>query len=666
MFNKLLVANRGEISCRIMRTAQRLGIHCVAIYSDADKVSLHVEQADEAIHVGPAAANESYLNIGRIIDAIHSSGCDAVHPGYGFLSEDPAFASACIEAGAVFIGPAPEQIAIMADKAAARQRMASAGVPVVPGYHGPRQDNATLKRAIAEIGFPVIIKPCAGGGGKGMHVAATLEELDDLLDLSRREASSIFKDDRLIVERYLEDPRHLEVQVFADSIGNTVHLYERDCSLQRRHQKVIEEAPARELHPKLRADMIDAALTVARAIKYQGAGTVEFLLKEGSFYFIEMNTRLQVEHPVTELVTGTDLVEWQLRVASGEPLPAKQNEICCKGHAVQARLYAEDPARNFLPVGGEILYAAFPTPSPSVRIDNGVKVGDHIGIQYDPMIAKIISYGNDAADAWGQLKLALDQTWIAGPRTNRSFLSKLASPKVVNVTVFDTGFIARRQRALSQQRGVDDPDLQCIACWLLFAVAQHHKRREILSSPWNDGEAWRSNLEPKAYFRFLIDGHPARMTAVPINNQQLLFSCNSNEQLVDGDWLSTDRLKITIGEHSYQIVLFVSDEDYQFGIEGNFYTLSIDDGLNTLADAVIASGEVKAPMAGKVIEIRATDGAMVEVGDVLAVMEAMKMEHHLAAPVTGRITSISAQAGELITEGHIVVTVTPSEPLDES
>ena len=665
MFDKLLVANRGEIACRIMRTAQRLGISCTAIYSDSDQNALHVAQADEAFRVGSNAATDSYLSTEHIIDAVRRSGASAVHPGYGFLSEDPLFAAACIEAGAIFIGPTPAQIEMMANKATAKKEMESVGVPVVPGYHGPQQDNTTLIAQILKIGFPVIVKPRAGGGGKGMRVATTGDDLGNLLDTCRREALSAFNDAGLIVERFLENPRHIEVQVFGDTYGNTVHFYERDCSLQRRHQKVIEEAPARELSSHLREGLIACALTVTKTIGYHGAGTVEFLLKDELFYFIEMNTRLQVEHPVTELITQTDLVEWQLRVAAGQPLPMTQEEIHCRGHAVQARLYAEDPTRDFLPTGGEVFFAQFPEPCAGIRVDNGVKVGDVIGIDYDPMIAKIIAYDTDATAAWSKLHTALMQTWLAGPKTNLSFLSNLSDSALSGTDVFDTGFISRHHSKLTAGPDPDNPAIQRIACWLLYTLGLRAAATQTVDTAWQSNDGWRANLPAKIHFRFGLDDQPIDLSACPIDANRLSFVGEQTTHSVEGQWLTANRLKVNDSDDlSLDIIAIEHATGHYLGMGGHFFRLVVTDGLTTQVDKAIRSGDVNAPMAGRVIDVRVTQGMEVEAGTILVVIEAMKMEHHLASPVTGHITSIATSIGQLVSEGHTLVKVTPLESLD--
>ena len=451
MFSKILIANRGEIACRVIRTARRMGIATVAVYSDADAGALHVAMADAARHIGPPAARESYLNIDAVVTAARDSGSQAVHPGYGFLSENADFAEACVAAGLVFIGPPAEAIRAMGSKAAAKAQMQAHGVPVVPGYHGDEQDQARLAAEAERIGFPVLIKASAGGGGRGMRIVEKADDFARALDGAKREAAGAFGDDRVLLERYLEEPRHIEVQVFGDHHGNIVHLYERDCSIQRRHQKVIEEAPAPGLDSKRRHAMGQAAVEAARAVGYVGAGTIEFIAEADAFYFMEMNTRLQVEHPVTEAVTGLDLVEWQLRVAAGETLPFQQEEILQRGHAIELRLYAENPDRGFLPATGILHGLRFPE-GEGVRVDTGVREGDAVTPFYDPLIAKIIAYGENRETARLRLVRALGDTAVLGLATNLGFLARVVTDADFAAGALDTGFIERRRETLLPER----------------------------------------------------------------------------------------------------------------------------------------------------------------------------------------------------------------------
>jgi 3-methylcrotonyl-CoA carboxylase alpha subunit len=525
MFGKILIANRGEIACRVIRTAWRLGIATVAVYSEADRNALHVELAHEAWPIGPAPARDSYLNIEAILDAARNSGAEAVHPGYGFLSENAEFAEACEAAGIVFIGPPASAMRAMGLKAEAKDLMQRHGVPLVPGYHGADQNSARLLDEAERIGFPVLIKASAGGGGRGMRVVGSAVEFAAALAGATREAEAAFGDDRVLLEKYLQRPRHIEVQIFADRHGNTVHLFERDCSIQRRHQKVLEEAPAPGLDPEQRSAMAEAAVAAARAVGYVGAGTVEFIAEGGDFFFIEMNTRLQVEHPVTEAVTGLDLVEWQFRVAAGEPLPICQPDLALHGHAIEARLNAEDPERGFLPQTGTLHGLRFPPPE-FARVDTGVRQGDTVTPFYDPMIAKIIAWGEDRAVAVRRLRRALAETAVLGVGTNRDFLARVAAhPEFVSGTV-DTGFIERHRAALVPSRRLA-PDTALAAAALFLLLAREDAARAVCSrsgdrfSPWARVDGWRPSGR---------------------SHQELIFRDGTEERLVcathqAGSWL---------------------------------------------------------------------------------------------------------------------------------
>src|SRR5215204_3100414 len=497
MFAKLLIANRGEIACRVIRTARRMGIATVAVYSAADMAALHVAMADEAYPIGPPPPRQSYLNIDAVIEAACDSGAEAVHPGYGFMSENAEFAETCAAAGVVFIGPPPQAIRAMGSKAAAKALMEKHGVPVVPGYHGADQDDARLLAEADRIGFPVLIKASAGGGGRGMRIVASKGEFARALDGARREAKGAFGDDTMLLERYLERPRHIEVQVFGDSHGNLVHLFERDCSIQRRHQKIVEEAPAPGLDSTRRQQIGEAAVAAARAVGYVGAGTVEFIMQSSGaelggerFYFMEMNTRLQVEHPVTEAVTGLDLVEWQLRVAAGEQLPVKQDELGLRGHAIEVRLYAENPARGFLPVTGTLHRLHFPE-GDGVRVDTGVREGDAVTPFYDPMIAKIIAGGENRDAARMRLGRALADTAVLGLATNLGFLARVVADPDFAAGAVDTGFIERRGDSLLAPAGPPpDAALAAAALYRFLSASEPGQAPD----PWSRGDGWRLNL----------------------------------------------------------------------------------------------------------------------------------------------------------------------------
>ncbi|MGH6794318.1 MAG: acetyl-CoA carboxylase biotin carboxylase subunit, partial [Methylocella sp.] len=498
MFSKILIANRGEIACRIIRTARRLGIASAAVFSDADRSALHVALADEAFRIGPAPARASYLDGDKIIGAAQESGAQAIHPGYGFLSENADFAEACAAAGVVFIGPPPAAIRAMGDKAQAKALMERAGVPLVPGYHDSQQDPALLSREASTLGFPVLIKPLAGGGGKGMKIVSRATEFAPQLASAKREALSAFGDDRVLIEKYFSHARHVEVQVFGDSLGNCVHLFDRDCSIQRRHQKIVEEAPAPGVSSELRQAMREAALSGARAIGYVGAGTVEFLLSPGAFYFLEMNTRLQVEHPVTEMIAGIDLVEWQVHVAAGGALPLRQADIRSLGHAIEARLYAEDPARDFLPQAGRIARLDLPAQGAQLRIDAGVRAGDAIPADYDPMIATVIVWDKDRRGAIRRLRAALAETRVAGVATNLQFLRAIAANQALTEASPDTGFIGRHaDDLLPKLQPAGNAVLAAAVFGLLCERAAFMRGQAERSSdpwsPWNNKNGWRLN-----------------------------------------------------------------------------------------------------------------------------------------------------------------------------
>ena len=656
MFDRILIANRGEIACRVMRTARRLGIATVAIYSDADRDALHVRMADSAVRVGPAAARQSYLDIDAVVAAARAAGAQAIHPGYGFLSENAAFAEACAEAGLVFVGPPPSAIRAMGDKSAAKAAMEAAGVPVVPGYHGAAQDDAIFAAEAARIGYPVLVKAAAGGGGKGMRVVAGAADLPAALAGARREAAAAFGDDRLLIERYLQRPRHIEIQVFADSHGDCVHLFERDCSLQRRHQKVVEEAPAPGMTAERRARMGEAAVRAARAVGYVGAGTIEFIAdQDGSFFFMEMNTRLQVEHPVTEMITGLDLVEWQLRVAAGEALPLAQADIALSGHAFEARIYAEDPQRDFLPAGGTL--ASFETPAPDAhtRLDAGVASGDAIAIDYDPMIAKLVVWDSDRGAALRRLGDALRRTRIAGAVTNLDFLRRVAAHPAfaAGAAEIDTGFIARHRAALVPDPApADDATLAFAAIALLCAEPAPASSPADPWSPWGARSGWR------------LDGPAAR---------RLEFAAGEARHIVDAVTLPVPdayRLAlpgghVTVRRHPGPAGRLRLDIDGRVGeasVVRIGQVLAIDDGVRSRRLTIIdplaaggaeedAGGRFAAPMPGKIVAVRCAAGERVTRGQVLVVLEAMKMEHAILAPADGTVEALRYKPGDQVAEG---------------
>ncbi len=644
-FSSLLVANRGEIAIRVMRTAKRLGIHTIAVYSDADAHAAHVAEAHEAIRIGPAPARESYLNIDSIIAAAKATRAEAVHPGYGFLSENAEFAEACIAAGIVFVGPPPSAIRAMGLKDRAKALMDKAGVAVVPGYLGDDQSTERLLREAERMSFPLLIKAVAGGGGKGMRLAARKEEFLAALESARREAKSAFGDDRVLIEKYISRPRHIEIQVFCDCHGNAVHLFERDCSLQRRHQKVIEEAPAPSMSQEMRVSMGEAAVKAARAVNYVGAGTVEFIadtsrgLQMDRFWFMEMNTRLQVEHPVTEAITGLDLVEWQLRVAAGEPLPKRQNDIAINGHAIEARLYAEDPYKEFLPSIGRLERLRLPQAGVGIRVDAGVREGDSVTMFYDPMIAKVIGWGRTREEAAAILGGVLAETQVAGVRTNTAFLVRvLAEPGFIAGDI-DTNFIDRhRASLLPERKGIPPSILARAAVFLVNERAKAHPSRD----PWDTQDGFRLSGEARETIEFVSDG---KRTAVEIVHHR------------DGAMsVAVAGARTEPSPHAAAIRL--SSGDIAVMEKGENFVLSLHDPFAAAEAAGSTADFLTAPMPGKIVQVLVKPGERVTRGMPLAVMEAMKMEHTLSAPGDARVESIDVAQGDQISEGAVVVRFT--------
>ncbi|MEI9428826.1 acetyl/propionyl/methylcrotonyl-CoA carboxylase subunit alpha [Mesorhizobium sp. Cs1299R1N3] len=646
MFTKILIANRGEIACRVIRTARKLGVHTVAVYSDADARSLHVEMADEAVHIGPSPVGESYLRGDRIVAAALAMGAQAIHPGYGFLSENPDFVDQVVTAGLIFIGPSAASIRAMGLKDAAKRLMEKAGVPVVPGYHGEAQEIVLLASKAREIGYPVLIKARAGGGGKGMRRVEHPDDFSEALSSARREAKAAFGDDRVLVEKYVDKPRHIEVQVFGDNFGNAVHLYERDCSAQRRHQKVIEEAPAPGMTPALRKAMTEAAVKAAKAINYSGAGTIEFIvdasqgLKADRFWFMEMNTRLQVEHPVTEMVTGTDLVEWQLRVASGEKLPKTQSEIALSGHAFEARIYAEDAAKGFLPATGTLHHLKFPGVAPegaAMRIETGVRAGDAISPYYDPMIAKLVVHAGDRQAALEALRTALAQTEIAGSTVNTAFLAALAADPDFAAGDVDTGLIGRHQEALT---AVAPPTGEIISAAVLAASGAGALPSS--DDPWSSlaGYAHFHGVARRMRLKFGDEQIQAKVSMRPDGRFQVAL---------DAPYDSTNshdlRAVPRLARWPAHITVFEGAVGYAF---------TVPDPLARSDEAAAASGSLRAPMPGLVKLVRVAKGDAVIKGQILLILEAMKMEHTIAAPHDGVIAEIAGE-GAQVTDGTVLV-----------
>lgn len=658
MFSSLLIANRGEIAVRIARTARAMGLRTIAVYSEADRDALHVRACDEAWPIGPAPASESYLVAERILEVARRAGAEAIHPGYGFLSENAAFAEACDAAGIAFVGPPAGAIEAMGSKAGAKALMETAGVPLVPGYHGDDQTPERLAAAAREIGFPVLLKASAGGGGKGMRVVRGTDDLTAGIDGAKREGMASFGDDRLIVEKYLERPRHVEIQVFADSHGNTVHLFERDCSAQRRHQKILEEAPAPDLDPSLRADMGAAAVAAAEAVGYVGAGTVEFIMDaSGAFHFMEMNTRLQVEHPVTELITGLDLVALQLKVAAGEALPFAQSDLTITGHAVEVRLYAEDPARDFMPQTGRLAHLRFPE-GDGVRIDSGVERGGMVSVHYDPMIAKVIAHGADRREALARLAAALGRCEVVGVTTNRAFLKALVEHPAVVAGPIDTGFVGREIESLAPPAAAPNHVLALAGLAemrRLDAEARAHAASTAdPNSPWARADSWRLNDSAHHALRFR-QGEEEIEVEMHADREGWRARIGGTVLTLEADADPDGTLSVAV-DGVRRRVRVVADRDRRTVlVDGGAWTVSLVDPLAGLDDAAEGGGRLVAPMPAKVVSVAVSEGDSVKKGATLIVLEAMKMEHTIAAPADGTVVGLLVAAGDLVEEGADLV-----------
>ncbi len=663
MFKKILIANRGEIACRVAATARRLGVKTVAVYSDADAQAKHVAVCDEAVHIGGSAPKESYLRWERIIDAAKATGAQAIHPGYGFLSENEDFAKACADAGLVFIGPPASAINAMGLKAESKRLMEQAQVPLVPGYHGADQDPAMLQREADRIGYPVLIKASAGGGGKGMRAVDKAEDFAAALDSCKREAINSFGDDAVLVEKYVQRPRHIEIQVFGDTHGNCVYLFERDCSVQRRHQKVLEEAPAPGMTPELRARMGEAAVAAARAVNYVGAGTVEFIVEQPGgydapeqmkFYFMEMNTRLQVEHPVTEAITGLDLVEWQLRVASGEPLPLKQEDLRITGHAIEARICAENPDNNFLPATGALNVYALPEcvtfERGAVRVDSGVRQGDAISPFYDSMVAKLIVHGDTREQALARLDEALAQTHIVGLATNVQFLRRVAKTAAFAQAKLDTALIQREQAVLFHQEPVGLP----LAAAAAIAQTLLQERASEAADPFSRRDGFHTHGVVQRRFEFDFGGAHAKAWLTYERGGSLHLAVGEGDAAVAGPLVFAAipggiELQFA-GQRTRAAVYAQGEVDHVFTPLGATQITSID-LLAHSGESAAEGGRLTAPMPGKVVSFAVKAGDAVTKGQPLAVMEAMKMEHTIAAPADGVVQELLYAPGDQVTEG---------------
>jgi 3-methylcrotonyl-CoA carboxylase alpha subunit len=667
MIKKILIANRGEIACRVIKTAKQMGITSVAVYSDADENALHVKLADEAVRLGPAPSKDSYLRGDLILEHCKRLNVDAVHPGYGFLSENAGFAKECAKQGVIFIGPTIEAIEAMGSKSAAKQIMQKAGVPLVPGYHGDDQDPELIRKSANDMGYPVLLKAAAGGGGKGMRQVWSAQEFDDALAAAKREAMSSFNDDKMLVEKYLTEPRHVEIQVFCDNHKNGVYLFERDCSIQRRHQKVIEEAPAPNMPQDLRERMGDAALKAAFAINYAGAGTVEFLLDtDGSFYFMEMNTRLQVEHPVTEMITGEDLVEWQIKVANNEVLPKAQEELSMRGHSFEARVYAEDPNNDFLPATGTLSLLKAPIENRFVRVDTGVEQGDEVSIYYDPMIAKLIVWDENREKALSRLAACLADYAIGGVVTNIDYLKRIACSGPFQAAELSTDFIERHQDSISTETIIDEvsflPELALLA--LLSEQNEDAYSSDHSNDPWSRADNYRSNhvYQDTLVLNFAEESYSIGIIQLSANRWRLMFESklNIDDIEVSGCFIE-QRLDINKNglKQSYHCM--------QVGAQLSLFTpmgiVSADIAQTDLGEQSDDDGTnaVVAPMNGTVVDLLVGPGDTVEKGQVLIIVEAMKMEHAIKAPYAGTVKECFFHTGDLVSGGIALLEVEASE-----
>jgi 3-methylcrotonyl-CoA carboxylase alpha subunit len=655
MFSRILIANRGEIACRVINTCKRLGIATVAVYSEADRDARHVRLADAAWHIGGPRPVESYLRGEKILEVAKASGAQAIHPGYGFLSENANFARACIAKGAVFIGPSPDAIEKMGSKSAAKRIMQQAGVPVVPGYHGEQQEPAFLKSQAGCIGYPQLIKAVAGGGGKGMRLVAHAGEFEVQLTAAKREAQSAFGDDAVLLERYVQGPHHIEFQVFGDGYGDVVHLFERECSIQRRHQKILEETPSPFLDADLRERMAAAAVAAAKTIGYTNAGTIEFIVGEDrEFFFMEMNTRLQVEHPITEMTTSLDLVEWQLRVAAGEPLPRTQDRIHQHGHAIEVRVYAENPANNFLPDAGTVRALAWPAGLPDVRIDTGVVQHDQVGVFYDPMIAKLAAFGEDRDRAIAQMRQALARTAVLGLETNVGFLSNLLAHPQFAAGDTDTHFVETHRKALLAREARAPEAALLIACAHALAHTEAESARRAAASsdpgsPWHLSTGWRLNGETRFSLLFSdpLSGKTLEIAIAPLPGAYRLTLGGKAYDVAFEERLG-DRLKLRIDGRSLSAIVLHDGSQLQVLMEDQRYALFKVDPLAFESAEEIPGGRLTALMPGRIVKILAAAGDTVTKGQPLLIMEAMKMEHTIHSPRDGVLERVFYKVDDIV------------------
>jgi 3-methylcrotonyl-CoA carboxylase alpha subunit len=657
-FRTLLIANRGEIACRVIRTAKAMGLRTVAVYSEADRDAMHVAMADEAILLGPARARDSYLNIARVIEVARKSGAEAVHPGYGFLSESAEFAQACADAGLVFVGPTAEMITAMGSKSGSKMLMEKAGVPLVPGYHGEAQDDATLAKAADKIGFPVLVKASAGGGGRGMRIVRSASELAAAIVSAKREAKAAFGDDRMLIEKFVESPRHIEVQIIGDSHGNLLSLFERECTLQRRHQKVIEEAPSPTLNAAQREAVCAAARKAAAAVSYVGAGTIEFVSNGKDVFFIEMNTRLQVEHPVTELITGIDLVEWQLRVAFGEKLPLAQDQIRLNGHAIEARVYAENPHKNFMPSVGRIKTWRTPEQSNGLRIDAGYREGDAVSPHYDAMLAKLIAWAPTRDAAIERLNRGLEDTDVRGIVTNIPFLSALVTHPDVRANSIDTGFIERELKNLTPApRAADDLEL-CAAVAAILGEEAKAARTEP-HSPWRTS-GWMPVGRRQRLFTFRHAHEAEQEVNLQYGNGPATLSIGEREFAFTFSSTADGGFDLTLAGMKSHIVAVIEGHELYLRTRNGRFDLHWVDPFGGDDEDQVGEDKIVAPLPGTVVALLAEEGATLEKGAPILTLEVMKMEQTLRAPFAGVLKVIKCKVGDIVQEGVELAEVEPA------
>lgn len=657
-FRTLLIANRGEIACRVIRTARAMGLRTVAVYSEADHYAMHVAFADEAVLLGPARARDSYLNVERLIEAARKTGAEAIHPGYGFLSENAEFAQACLDADLVFVGPTPEMMTAMGSKSGSKALMEKAGVPLVPGYHGEAQDDATLSKAADRIGFPILVKASAGGGGRGMRIVRSAAELAPAIVSAKREAKAAFGDDRMLIEKYVDNPRHIEVQIIGDSHGNLLSLFERECTLQRRHQKVIEEAPSPSLNAAQRETVCAAARKAAGAVNYVGAGTIEFVSDGKDVFFIEMNTRLQVEHPVTELITGVDLVEWQLRVAFGEALPLKQDEIKLNGHAVEARVYAENPTKNFMPSVGKISTWRLPAETGGLRIDAGYREGDMVSPYYDAMLAKMIAWAPTRDVAIDRLNRGLEDSDVRGIVTNIPFLSALITHQKVRANAIDTGFIERELSVLTSASPAPG-ELELCAAVAAIVNDERQATQAGANSPWQIF-GWMPVGRRQRSFAFRVGHGPEQEimlnygsgpSTLVIGERELAFTVAPKDGGFD---LTLDGVKSSVAA-------VIDGHELYLRTRNGRFDLHWVDPFGGESEEHVGEDKIAAPLPGTVVAVLAEEGAKLEKGAPILTLEVMKMEQTLRAPYAGVLKSIKCKVGDIVQEGVELAVVEPSE-----